>query len=301
MKLKTKTISTAMILSLLLTPAVFTYEACASTTAMQGTSVDPLQATTTTKVAQETDTALLATQQQLAEQETMSLLWMKTAAEYRALAYQTYNIASMEIDKSITNHKSSDKPLAIILDCDETVVSNIDALSQEAAKGNGQYRAPWWRKTVHDTTAYALPGAREFLQATADKGVAIYYVSNRYEPVNLEPTLKALQTVQFPQIDKEHVLLMKDSSDKQLRFNQILETHDVILYVGDNYGDFPLPKSKTIEERNKSIDDTASEWGSKFIMLPNPVYGSWVSALSKEYLTMSTDERNVLVKNILQK
>ena len=36
-------------------------------------------------------------EQQLADAETMALLWMRTAAEYRALCYQGYNAAMAEI------------------------------------------------------------------------------------------------------------------------------------------------------------------------------------------------------------
>ena len=38
-------------------------------------------------------TALKQKQQYQAETETMGLLWMRTSAEYRALAYQGYNVA----------------------------------------------------------------------------------------------------------------------------------------------------------------------------------------------------------------
>ena len=67
-------------------------------------------------------------EQQLADAETMALLWMRTAAEYRALCYQGYNAAMAEIDRALTDSRRGEKPLAIILDCDETVVDNTPAL-----------------------------------------------------------------------------------------------------------------------------------------------------------------------------
>ena len=40
-----------------------------------------------------------------------SVLWQKTSAEYRALAYQAYNLAQFRLQEELK--KSSDKPLAI--------------------------------------------------------------------------------------------------------------------------------------------------------------------------------------------
>ena len=50
-----------------------------------------------------------------------SMYWQKNSAEYYALCIQAYNMAKLKIDKTlITSFK---KPLAIIADIDETVLS----------------------------------------------------------------------------------------------------------------------------------------------------------------------------------
>ena len=62
---------------------------------------------------------------QLANAQIASLLWMKTAAEYRALCYQGYNIALAAVDRALANPSArGGKPPAIVLDCDETVVTS---------------------------------------------------------------------------------------------------------------------------------------------------------------------------------
>ena len=68
--------------------------------------------------------ALKQKQQYQAETETMGLLWMRTSAEYRALAYQGYNVAMNAVKMAVTDPSHQRKPLAIVLDADETVVDN---------------------------------------------------------------------------------------------------------------------------------------------------------------------------------
>ena len=51
-----------------------------------------------------------------------SVVWKQTAAEYRALYYQGFNLAKMHLDKALMNHKKGDKPLAIVTDLDDTLV-----------------------------------------------------------------------------------------------------------------------------------------------------------------------------------
>ena len=72
--------------------------------------------------AQAEQMALKQKQQYQAETETMGLLWMRTSAEYRALAYQGYNVALNLVKMAVTDPSHQSKPLAIVLDADATVV-----------------------------------------------------------------------------------------------------------------------------------------------------------------------------------
>lgn len=50
--------------------------------------------------------------------------------------------------------------------------------------------------------------------------------------------------------------------------------------MGDNLNDFTKPFEKgTIAERFTETDKEQAEWGRKFIVLPNAVYGEWESAV----------------------
>lgn len=228
--------------------------------------------------------ALKQKQQYQAETETMGLLWMRTSAEYRALAYQGYNVAMNAVKMAVTDPSHQRKPLAIVLDADETVVDNTKLMGESIVNGNGRFDAPWWRQAVHQGKSQAMPGAVEFLNEVHKQGVEIFYVSNRYAPVNLDVTIQNFKELGFPSIDKDHVLLFEKDSDKQPRFDMIAKKYYVVVYMGDNAGDFPIgTKGKTLAERNGIIDAHKEDFGTTFVVFPNPAYGSWVSALAKGY------------------
>ncbi|MBS5067385.1 HAD family acid phosphatase, partial [Veillonella sp.] len=165
--------------------------------------------------------ALKQKQQYQAETETMGLLWMRTSAEYRALAYQGYNVAMNALKMAVTDPSHQRKPLAIVLDADETVVDNTKLMGESIVNGNGRFDAPWWRQAVHQGKSQAMPGAVEFLNEVHKQGVEIFYVSNRYAPVNLDVTIQNFKELGFPSVDKDHVLLFEKDSDKQPRFDMI--------------------------------------------------------------------------------
>ncbi len=78
----------------------------------------------TTVTTQDDQAALKQKQQYQADTETMGLLWMRTSAEYRALAYQGYNVAMNLVKMAVADPSHQRKPLAIVLDADETVNSS---------------------------------------------------------------------------------------------------------------------------------------------------------------------------------
>lgn len=245
--------------------------------------------------------ALKQKQQYQAETETMGLLWMRTSAEYRALAYQGYNVAMNAVKMAVTDPSHQRKPLAIVLDADETVVDNTELMGESIVNGNGRFDAPWWRQAVHQGKSQAMPGAVEFLNEVHKQGVEIFYVSNRYAPVNLDVTIQNFKELGFPSVDKDHVLLFEKDSDKQPRFDMIAKKYYVIVYMGDNAGDFPIgTKGKTLAERNSIIDAHKEDFGTTFVVFPNPAYGSWVSALAKGYQNLSPEEQKQVNNQYLQ-
>jgi 5'-nucleotidase (lipoprotein e(P4) family) len=241
------------------------------------------------------------TQKDLNDQEVMGLLWVQTSAEYRELCYQAYNAAAMEVDRAIARHKTGDKPLAIVLDCDETVLDNSAAQGGYLDTDNA-YSDKTWDTWVTQARAEAMPGAAEYLQGVAKKGVEIFYVTNRAAATEYEGTAKNLKKLHFPMVDTKHLLLKTDSGNKQIRFDQIAKNYDVAVYMGDNAGDLPIGTyHKSMEERNAIVDQHKAEFGTRFIVFPNPEYGDWEGSLAKNYWSLSPEQKSELRKSLIKK
>lgn len=237
------------------------------------------------------------TQQKLYNENVMGAAWMNTSAEYRALCYQAYNAVKAQVDKAVKNHKRKDKPLAIVLDVDETVLSNLPVKIGEVGMG-APYRRQFWVDWCDAAIADAMPGAVDCLQYVDSKGVAIFYVSNRHDDTELESSIKNFERIGFPQADKKHMLFKTTTSYKQPRFDAVLKDYNVILYMGDNVGDFPLETyGKPYAERNSIIDKNQSEFGVKFIAFPNSLYGNWEDSLAPNYSKLTPQEKEAVRMN----
>ena len=230
-----------------------------------------------------------------------TLAWINNSAEYHALCYQAYNAVKAQVDNAVKNRKKKDKPLAIVLDVDDTVLSNLPHNTSFVGTGkpySHQERAEWCNAAV----AQAMPGAVDCMQYVDSKGVEIFYVSNRLSNKELESTIKNFEALGFPQADRKHMLFRTVTNDKQPRFDEIAKNYNVILYMGDNVGDFPLETyGKLMNERNSIIDENQNNFGTKFIAFPNPNYGDWEEALAENYFKLSPQQRdNVRLKSLVK-
>ena len=63
------------------------------------------------------------TTKDLNEQLVMATLWVQTSAEFRALCYQSFNLAKMNLDAFLASYSGS-KKVAISVDVDETLIDN---------------------------------------------------------------------------------------------------------------------------------------------------------------------------------
>ncbi|HHQ2480891.1 TPA: 5'-nucleotidase, lipoprotein e(P4) family [Bacillus cereus] len=233
----------------------------------------------------------------LTEQQVMADVWYQTSGEAKALYYQGYDIGKRRLDEALA--KGIEKSPAIVLDLDETVIDNslYQAMTIKEGK-SAPYKIKEWYKQAK---AEALPGAVSFLQYANNKGVAIYYISNRNQK-QLEPTLQNLRQLGIPQAENDHVLLRGDKNEKgkEERRKQVATQHNIILFFGDNLSDFTGFDGKSIQERNQTVDKMHEEFGEKFIIFPNPMYGDWESALYQYDSKKSDAEKNELRHNALR-
>lgn len=223
--------------------------------------------------------------------------WQQNSGEFRALSYQAYNLARLRIDENLKN--KSKKPLAIITDIDETFLDNSPYAVTESGKGK-DFDAASWANWTAKGNAKAYPGSLEFFNYVKSKNITIFYVSNRDQNDRVG-TLKNLKDLNFPYADNDHLILRDISSDKENRRAEILKKYNVILYLGDNLGDFSsMFYKKTQSERNQNVDDNAEKFGKNFIMLPNSGYGDWESATpGYNYKMTPAQKDSVILKNVI--
>ncbi|HEY0546894.1 MAG TPA: 5'-nucleotidase, lipoprotein e(P4) family [Pyrinomonadaceae bacterium] len=210
---------------------------------------------------------------------TGATLWVQTGGEYRALAYQSYNLARMRFDLDLKNApKKSKRPRAVVVDIDETVMDNSRYQASEVLKHKG-YNADDFTDWCMRKEAGAVPGALEFLKYASAKGARIFYVSNRKQ-TERACTSENLKKLGFPDVSDETVLLRDETSGKEKRRQMIAEKYRIVLLCGDNLNDFTnVFEKKPIAERNARVDQMREEFGSRFIVIPNPMYGDWENAI----------------------
>lgn len=175
-----------------------------------------------------------------------------------------------------------DRPLAVVLDVDETAIQNLGYEYDEARRGLSYDQARWnrWEQTGADAVA-PIPGAVTALRAVREAGVTVIFNSNR-QAGNAAQTAAAIERAGLgPARHGETLFLQGDvapGSAKDPRRAAIGARHCVIAMAGDQLGDF----SDLFNDRALSVPDRrraassgriAALWGNGWFMLANPVYG----------------------------
>lgn len=240
------------------------------------------------------------------ETDDIGVRWVEFAAEYRAICEQVYAEARRDLPHLLADENWSalpgqtadaSRPPAIIMDVDETVVSNAAYQKTLAVAPYSRFGHFDW---MRQNKAVAVRGAAEMVEAARAAGVEVFFVTNRacerfddadgdcpYEPVTIEDLREAgIET------DAEHILMAWEQpawdKEKLSRREHVASTHRVIMLFGDDLGDFvhctrarPLPpctEPATRASREAALDSHADYWGNGWYILPNPMHGSWTSA-----------------------
>lgn len=252
-------------------------------------------------------------------------LWVQTSAEYRALCYQTYGVATEQFEhwepllEKRADGKAylpgSDKPVAIILDLDETVIDNsgFQAFSyRTGTKFNPSIWDAWVEfQGINKEAGRTVPGAVEFLKKAHEMGVTPIYISNRaagYETATIKvleragldttaidkrillkhegedqkkQALEALKAAGIEPSSPAGVATLTGEGEKEGRRLMVKQDYDVLAYFGDVYGDFEAFLSlaqdsrRLFEQRQAASDKHRDNWGKTWFILPNPMYGPW--------------------------
>jgi 5'-nucleotidase (lipoprotein e(P4) family) len=254
--------------------------------------------------AQHSEPAAAQQSEPAAHPKLLSTLWVQTSEEWRGLTAQAYRQAAAILDRALKNKKWTAAleqqpgygklPPAVILDIDETVLDNSPSQAREVKQGR-TFDPVSWDKWVQEGVASAIPGAAEFCRYAASRKVTVYFVTNR-EASQEQATRSNLARLGFPLAGGQDTVLCRGEmanwgSDKGTRRAQIAARHRVLLLLGDDLGDFISGARTSVVNRRKLTEPHLDKWGEKWILLPNPSYGSWEEALYGERRPAGAAER----------
>lgn len=220
-------------------------------------------------------------------------LWMQSSVEYAGVTTGAYRLATIMLDRALADSgwtalpeeqgaDYADKPPAVILDIDETVLDNSRYQAWTIVTGKTFSRRTW-TEFVNSVDSTPVPGSLEFTKYADGRGVKVFYVSNRAGGLE-EATRRNLEKYGYPMGGNvDTVLLWGErpewrASVKSPRRLHVARDYRVLLVLGDNFGDFVDGYRGSLEERRALMEANREMWGTKWIVLPNPSYGSWESA-----------------------
>ena len=174
------------------------------------------------------------------------------------------------------------RPLAVVLDADETVLQNLGYEYDQAANDRPYDQERWnrWERTGAGAVR-AMPGAVEALRAIRAAGVTVIFNTNRLA-ANAEPNAAALNGAGVgPAIHGRTLWLQGDvapGSAKDPRRAAIASRYCVVAMAGDQLGDFSdlfNARGLAVAERRRLAGGPAlaALWGHGWFLLSNPVYG----------------------------
>jgi len=248
-----------------------------------------------------------------------AVLWVQRSQEYRASALQTWKLAGAQLDAALAdgnwtallpeeggNHQSAKLKPAVVVDVDETVLDNSPYQARLVRDGSS-YNDATWEAWVNERKAQAVPGAVQFAQAAAAKGVTMIYISNRTAAMK-DATVDNLRKVGLPVADDSVYLGLgtpvpgctEHGSEKGCRRQLVAQQYRVLMQVGDQFTDFLQVEDNSLAARDLLLDKYQGWIGSRWWILSNPTYGGWEGAAINNAWSMPADLRNGAKREALE-
>jgi acid phosphatase len=243
----------------------------------------------------------------------LAVLYAQSSAEYDANNLQTYTGAKLSLDLGLDDKNwtaaieqignFAEKPPAVILDVDETVLNNIPFQARAIIKGESYPNG--WVDWMLEESSTSVAGVKDFLEYAESKGVKVFYVTNRVA-IAEEATRNNLRKLGLPLDEDRDVLLMRNengwTSDKVSRRQLISEDYRILLLIGDQLGDFiPLQEATVNMDSRQTIATKYKDmWGTKWFMITNPIYGRWEASIYNNEYPETEDELIQMRMNALK-
>lgn len=231
----------------------------------------------------------------------LAVLWAQSSAEWNMAAEQAFHLAKLNMDQALKDptwtaaleqsESFQNLPPAVIVDVDETLLDN-SPLAARLILAEKEYDPKLWLEWVKESSAAPMPGAVSFIRFAKEKGVAVFYVTNRKAK---NETVRNIKKVIDPDVTPEQLLCKEErpewGSDKTSRRAFIAEKFRILLLIGDDYNDFTFLDKSSPEKRIGMAMKHQKHWGRKWILISNPVYGSWKSALHGHDYNLSGEKK----------
>jgi 5'-nucleotidase (lipoprotein e(P4) family) len=201
--------------------------------------------------------------------------WVRKSAEYRALTRQVYSVAGERLPELARGLPA--RSWAVILDADETVLDNSE-YQRRLAVVHAPFDSKGWTAWVNERAAPAVPGALEFTKLVHSLGGRVAIVTNR-SMAECDATRENLKAIG---IEADAVLCQPPGEgNKNPRFQRVqsgtaapgLPALTVVEWLGDNIQDFP-----SLTQAVRADSTALGQFGKRYFILPNPMYGSWERA-----------------------
>ena len=231
----------------------------------------------------------------------LGVLWAQASAEWNMAAEQAFYLAKLNMEQALKDptwtaaleqtKSFQNLPPAVIVDVDETVLDNSPLAARLILAGK-EYDPKLWLEWIKESSAAPMPGAVSFIRFAQEKGVAVFYVTNR--KVKNE-TVGNIKKVIDPDVKPDQVLCREErpewGSDKTSRRAFIAARFRILLLIGDDYNDFAFLGKSSPEERIGKAVKQKKYWGKKWILISNPVHGSWKTALYGHNYSLTGEEK----------
>lgn len=241
-------------------------------------------------------------------------LWVRQSAEFRAASEIIYRAAAAALAENIANPAVSaepaqqsgfsDLPAAVVMDIDDTVLDNSAPQARMILDVTCPSEfAEAWDAWVAERAAPAVPGAADFIRAAramkdaAGRPVRVFLITNRECSSRAgqldacpqqEDTLANLRALGLDAPTLAEDLMLKGErpdwpSEKETRRHEVARGYRIVLNVGDDFGDFlPGVRRQSVADRERARCAHRDWRGTRWFLVPNPMYGSWQAALGPD-------------------
>lgn len=228
-----------------------------------------------------------------------AVAWKQTSAEYRALYYQGFNVARMHVQAALAKRQPGDKPLAVVTDVDDTVLHALNYWGHLVNQEKDFFDDAIWDQWIPENKVTAAPGAADFLKFCADNKVEIFYVTSRDQgEKTYDYAMGHLRHLGFPNADDKHLTVLRDTSNKEKRQDEIMASYNVAVFLGDNLNDFRRKYyiKGDVDKRLELMDADREKFGRDYVIFPNPTDGHWMAAIFGESEPPPTDANREKLK-----